>query len=50
MKNKFEENDAPPVAQRYRSNLEDGKCQVQTPVTLVDIAVRSFPWFSPKLA
>ena len=40
----------PPVAQRYRSKLEGGKCQVQTPVALVDLAVPSFPWFSPKLA
>ena len=33
-----------------RSKLVDGKCQVQSPVALVDLAVRSFPWFSPKLA
>ena len=30
--------------------LVDGRCQVQSPVALVDLAVRSFPWFSPKLA
>ena len=33
-----------------RSKLVGGRCQVQTPVVLVDLAVRSFPWFSPKLA
>ena len=27
--------------------LVDGRCQLQSPV---DLAVRSFPWFSPKLA
>ena len=27
------------------SKLADGRCQVQSPVTLVDLAVRSFPWF-----
>ena len=32
------------------SKLEDGRCQVRTPVALVDLAVWSFPWFSPKLA
>ena len=30
--------------------LVDGRCQVHSLVTLVDLAVRSFPWFSPKLA
>ena len=29
--------------------LVDGRCQVQTSVALVDLAVRSFPWLSPKL-
>ena len=38
------------MAEWKRSKLEDGECQVQTPVALVDLAVRSFPWFSPKLA
>ena len=28
----------------------DGRCQIQIPVTLVDQAVWSFPWFSPKQA
>ena len=32
------------------SKLVDGRCQVQTLVPLVDLAVRSFPWFSPKLS
>ena len=32
-----------------RSKLVDGMCRVQFPVALVDLAVRSFPWFSPKL-
>ena len=31
-----------------RSNLVDKRCQVQSPVTIGDINVRSFPWFSPK--
>ena len=26
-----------------------GRCRVLFPVALVDLAVRSFPWFSPKL-
>ena len=30
--------------------LEDGRRQVQTLITLVDLAVQSFLWFSPKLA
>ena len=33
-----------------RSKLVDGRCKVQSPIALVDLAVRSFPWFSPKLA
>ena len=33
-----------------RSKLLDGKCLVQPSVALVDLAVRSFPWFSPKIA
>ena len=42
---------APPVAAPFCAlKLVDGKCQVQSPVALVDLAVRSFPWFSPKLA
>ena len=32
-----------------RSNLADGRFQVQSPVVLFDLDVRSFPWFSPKL-
>ena len=31
-------------------NLVDERCQVQSPVALVDLAVRSFPWFFPKIA
>ena len=31
------------------SKLGDGMWQVQILVTFVDLAVRSFPWFSPKL-
>ena len=30
--------------------LVDGKCQVQSSIALVDLAVWSFPWFSPKHA
>ena len=33
-----------------RSKLVDGRCQVRSPVALVDLAVRSFLWFSPKLS
>ena len=29
--------------------LVDGRFQVLSSVALVDLAVRSFPWFSPKL-
>ena len=32
-----------------RLKLVDGRCRVQFPVALVDLAARSFPWFSPKL-
>ena len=32
-----------------RSKLVDRICQVQSPVALADLAVRSFPWFSAKL-
>ena len=32
------------------AKLVDGRCQVQSPVVLVSLVVRSFPWFSPKLA
>ena len=32
-----------------RSKLVDGRCRVQFAVALVDLAVLSFPWFSPKL-
>ena len=31
------------------SKLVNCRCRVQFPVTLVDLAVRRFPWFSPKL-
>ena len=41
---------APPVKEWQRSKLEDGRCQVQTPVVLVDQVVRSFSWCSPKIA
>ena len=41
---------APQIAEWEHSKLEAGRCQVQTPVALVDLAFRSFPWFSPKLA
>ena len=33
-----------------RSKLVDGRIQVQTPDALVDLVVRSFPWFSSKFA
>ena len=33
-----------------RSKLEDGKCRVQFPVALIDLAIRNFPCFSPELA
>ena len=35
-----------------RSILVDGRCQVQFPISLVDLAIRSYQllWFSPKLA
>ena len=36
---------APPVTEWQRSKLEDGRCQVQTPVALADLAVRSYPCF-----
>ena len=36
---------ASPVAQRKRSKLEDGRCQVQTPVSLVDLAFGVFRGF-----
>ena len=40
-----------PVAARFCAlKLVDGKCQIQSPVVLVDLAARSFQWFSPKLA
>ena len=32
------------------SKLENERYQVQAPVALANLAVRSFPWFSPKLA
>ena len=31
------------------SKLIDRGCRVQSPVTTVDLAVRNFPWFSPKI-
>ena len=31
-----------------RINLVDVRCRVQYPVALVDLAIWSFPWFSPK--
>ena len=31
-----------------RSKLVEGRCQVQSLVELVNLAVQSFPWFSPK--
>ena len=39
---------APPVAEWYCLKLEYGRCQVQIPITLVDLTVRNFPWFSPN--
>ena len=33
-----------------RSKLVDVSCRVRFSVDLVDLVVRSFPWFSPKLA
>ena len=32
------------------SKLEDKRCQIQSLVALVDLAIRSFSWFSTKLA
>ena len=32
------------------SKVVDGRYQVQSPVAVVNLAVRSFPWLSPKLA
>ena len=32
------------------AKLEGGRCQVQTLVMLVALAIQSFSWFSPKLA
>ena len=29
--------------------LVDGRCQLHSSVALFDLAVLSFPWFSPKL-
>ena len=40
---------APPVAERFCPQLMYGRCWVLSPVALLDLAVRSFPWFSPKL-
>ena len=34
----------------FALKLVNGRCQVQTPVTLVNLIVWSFPWFSPKIA
>ena len=31
------------------SKLADRRCEVQFPVTFVDLAVERFPWFTPKL-
>ena len=31
-----------------RSKVVDGRCQVQSPLALVDLTVRSFPWNSQK--
>ena len=39
---------SPPVY--LRSKLVDGRCEIQSPVALVDVAVQSFPWFSLKLS
>ena len=33
-----------------RSKLVDGRCRVQFPIALADLAVWNFPWFFPKLA
>ena len=35
---------------RCTQKLVAGRRQVHSSVALVDLAVRSFPWFSPKLA
>ena len=40
----------PKPHQRQRSKTGRRRCQVHFSVALVDLAVRSFPWFSPKLA
>ena len=32
------------------SNLVDGNCRAQSSVAFSDLAIRIFPWFSPKLA
>ena len=47
----FNSKKAPPVEQAVMpSKLVDGRCRVQSPVALVDLAVRSFLWFTPKFA
>ena len=33
-----------------RSKLVNGRCRAHFPVLLIDLAVRSFSWFSPKLS
>ena len=32
------------------SKLVDGRWEAQSPIALVDLAIRSFAWFSPKLS
>ena len=39
---------APPVAEWQRSKQEDGKCQVQTPVALINLDIQSFLWFGSE--
>ena len=38
----------PKPHQWLNSKLVDGRCQVHSSVALVDVAIRSFPWFSPN--
>ena len=46
----FDVAEAPPAVERFqRWKLVVRRCHVQVPVTIVDLADKSFPWFSPKL-
>ena len=39
----------PPALSGSALKVGRRECQVQSPVALVDVALQSFPWFSPKL-